>query len=209
MFFLVGLFRSKEQFEICLDKKFYYIPAKEISDERFPIQYVALHQTKEIFGKESGITYYGKIRRCKKVKRSSIREVAVSKRNNGEESYYYFEIIEWQKLGHKIEVDRMRRSYYTNIHLLQNCHFRQELSLASMEQLRLYTELRRLSDSVQIKDRDNVVEGSEFNGSYISMDGNMINVHTYTGKNKQYVLSYAAKCMKSVFNEIKEDVGCE
>jgi hypothetical protein len=123
--------------------------------------------------------------------------------------YYYFEIMEWNKLEHKIEVDRMRRSYYTNIHLLQYCKYRPELSLTSVEQLRLYKELKRLSDSVQIKDKDNVVMGFEFNGSYISFDSDIINIHTKNGKNKKYLASYVSKYMKTTFNEIKVDVECE
>ena len=64
-------------------------------------------------------------------------------------------------MDHKIEVDRMRRSYYTNIHLLQWCKRRPELSLTSVQQQRLYMELKRLSDLVQIKDENNMVQGFE------------------------------------------------
>lgn len=76
------------------------------------------------------------------------------------------------------------------------------------KKLRLYTELKRLSDSVLIKDEDNLVSGFEFNGSYISFDGDEINVHTQTGKNKKYLSSHLLRSMKATFNEIKDDVGC-
>jgi predicted component of viral defense system (DUF524 family) len=205
---LVGLLSNKEQLDICLKNKFYHIPAKAIADDSFPFDYIAIHQTKELFGKDAGIIYYGKIRRCKKLKRSAIKEVPITNKNNTDEPYYYFDIVEWKKLDKKIEVDRMRRSYYTNIHLLQYCKYRPELSLTSVEQLRLYTELKRLSASVLIKDNDNVVDGFEFNGSYISFDGDEINVYTQTGKNKRYLASHLSRCLKATFNEIKDDVGC-
>lgn len=205
---LVGLLSRKEQLDLCLKNNFYHIPVKEIADDSFPFEYIAIHQTKELFGENAGIVYYGKIKRCIKLKRSDIIEVPIAKKNNSDELYYRFDIIEWIQLDSKIEVDRMRRSYYTNIHLLKYCKYRPELSLTSVEQLRLYTELKRLTDSIRIKDEDNVVAGFEFNGCFISFNGNYINVHTQTGNNKTYLTSYLSKSMKAAFNEIKEDVGC-
>ena len=205
---LVGLLSQKEQLGICLKEKFYHIPAKEISDNSFPFEYIAIHQTKELFGDEAGIIYYGKIRWCKKVKRSDIKGLQAYKHSNGNEMYYYFDIIEWNQLDKKIIVDRMRRSYYTNIHLLQCCKTRAELSMTSMEQLRLYTELKRLSDCIVIKEKKNIAEGFEFNGSFVSVDGEYINVYTKYGKNKRYMLSYASRCMKTLFNQIRDDLEC-
>ncbi|MCF8019480.1 MAG: restriction endonuclease-like protein [Vallitaleaceae bacterium] len=206
---LVGLLNEKEQLAQCLKNKFYHIPAKLIADDSFPFEYVAIHQTKELFGKDAGIMHYGKIKKYSRRKRSDIKEIPVSRRNNGDELYYYFEIIEWIQLEQKIEVDRMRRSYYTNIHLLENCSNRPELSLTSIEQLRLYKELKRLSDSVIIKDDNNIINGFEFNGSYISFDGNEITVLSQSGKINKYKAAYWSKSMKATFNEIKVNVDCE
>lgn len=205
---LVGLLSRKEQLGLCLKNNFYHIPAKAIANDSFPFEYIAIHQTKELFGENAGIVYYGKIRRCIKLKRSDIVEVPTTNKNNSDELYYYFDIVDWIQLDNKIEVDRMRRSYYTNFHLLRYCKYRPELSLTSVEQLRLYTELKRLSDSVKIKEEDNVVAGFEFNGSYIAFDGDYINVHTQAGNNKKYLASYLSKSMKATFNKIKDDVGC-
>lgn len=112
---LVGLLSRKEQLDLCLKNNFYHIPAKSIADNSFPFEYIAIHQTKELFGENAGIIHYGRIRRCEKLKRSAIKEIPIANGNNTEELYYYFDIVEWMQLDQKIEVDRMRRSYYTNI----------------------------------------------------------------------------------------------
>lgn len=83
---LVGVFRSKEQFEICFEKKFYYVPAKQISENKLPIHYVALYQTNKMFEGKGQIRYYGEAIRVALVERASIKEVPV-KRGNGEELY--------------------------------------------------------------------------------------------------------------------------
>lgn len=66
---LVGAFRSKKQFDICYEKKYYYIPKKQIPDEKLPIHYVALYQTKNKFGSDARIRYYGEVLRMALVKR--------------------------------------------------------------------------------------------------------------------------------------------
>lgn len=71
---LIGTFRSRKQFDICFGKNFYYIPVKQIPDERLPIHYVALYQTKNKFGIDAGIRYYGEVLRTAIVRRKISRK---------------------------------------------------------------------------------------------------------------------------------------
>ena len=57
---LVGTLRSKEQLDICLEHNFYYVPAERV-EKHLPIRYAAIYQTRNIFGKDAGIVYYGEV----------------------------------------------------------------------------------------------------------------------------------------------------
>ena len=92
---LVGTFRSPEQFETCLHKRFYYVPKSMVSDDRLPIHYVALYQTNNKFGGKGEIRYYGEAICVALVRRSSITEVSINpERNNGDELYYRITVRE-------------------------------------------------------------------------------------------------------------------
>lgn len=98
---MVGTFRSESQFHICYDKKFYYIPAKQLSEDKLPIHYIALYQTKAKFGSEAGIRYYGEVLHTTLVKRSSIKEIP-HPQNKADELYYRFQIRDWKELAKPI-----------------------------------------------------------------------------------------------------------
>ena len=83
---LIGTFRSRQQFDVCFDNYFYYIPKKQVPDDRLPIHYVALYQTKNRFGSDAGIRYYGEVLRTTIVRRINIKEVLLT-HANGDELY--------------------------------------------------------------------------------------------------------------------------
>ena len=56
---LVGSLRSKAQLDVALRHNFYHIPASQFPESAFPIHYVAIYQSKNFFGPEAGIRYYG------------------------------------------------------------------------------------------------------------------------------------------------------
>lgn len=208
---MVGMVRDREQFDICIGKHFYYIPENLVAESRFPIRYIALYQSQKLFGNDSGISYYGEVKRCKRVKRSEIIEVPNTKRKNPDELYYYFEVVNWCKLESAIELSGIIRTvnYYTNFKLLQCCKTSSELLFTSLEQLRLYSELKRLSNDAKIREGEDNVKGFEFNGSYIFVSGDEIHVQTYDGRQKKYLISYFTRRTKTVFNEISDAVDCE
>lgn len=151
---LIGTFRSKEQFAICFEKKFYYIPKKWLPDEKLPIHYVALYQTKNLFGSKAKIRYYGEVLSISLVKRSRIKEIPFT-RNNGDELYYRMTVREWTRLQKPI-LPKEKGLYlgYTNLFLLQHSEFVQELLVESEEQYRFYTELKRNANSSVINENE-------------------------------------------------------
>ncbi len=150
---LVGTLRSKEQLDVCLQHKFYYAPANRLPDRNFPIHYVAIYQSKRLFGKEAGIQYYGEVVRCTSMPRNAIKEMP--KASN--EPYYRFEIKEWKELTKPIAV-KEAGPYpvcFTNLFLLQHSSEMPELWLQSEAEYRLYSELKRAINDTEINDETN------------------------------------------------------
>ena len=88
---------------------------------------------------------------------------------------------------------------------------REELAMTSLEQLRLYTELQRLTGSVKIKepsrgDDKKDFAGFEFRGRSIRKYGDYIYVHQPGRVTKSYLLAYATKCKKKFFEDVLRDV---
>lgn len=140
---LIGTLRNNAQFQLCMEHKFYYIPAELIQEENLPIHYVSLFQTPRIFGNQAGIHYYGQVLRSALVKRKNIREVPLT-HNNPEQLYYRFQIRQWIPLPRPIlpkESGFVRE--FTNLFLLENAEFVPELLLRSEEEYRFYSELKR------------------------------------------------------------------
>ena len=139
---LIGTFRSRNQFDICLKNKFYYIPAERVKDDNLPIHYVAMFQTPRIFSNEAGIYYYGEVLRTARVRRSSIPVTMTH--GNPEDLYYRFVIREWIPLTRPILPKESGFVHaYTNTFLLENVEFVPELLLRSEEEYRFYMELKR------------------------------------------------------------------
>lgn len=138
---LIGTFRSKEQFQVCYEKLFYYIPKRQVPESKLPIHYVALYQTKAKFGSQAGIQYYGKVLRMDLVRRDCIKEMPLT-RKNGDELYYRFIIKKWEKLTKPIlPKETGFVCEYTNLFLLTHSEFVQELLIENEEKYRFYTEL--------------------------------------------------------------------
>lgn len=148
---LVGTLKNKEQLDICLEHKFYHIPASRIEEDNLPIHYVAIYQTKALFGTEAKIEYYGEVKSTKLVKRSEIKEIY----KNSNELYYRFDIKSWKKLDRPIEPkERGFVSVLTNLFLLKHSSQVPELLLQSEEEYRFYTELKRRTDASVINEED-------------------------------------------------------
>ena len=81
--------------------------------------------------------------------------------------------------------------------------------MTSLEQLRLYTELQRLTGSVDIDETEagQSICGFEYNGKSISKFGDYVYVYKPEKVNKSYLLSYATKCRRKFFEDVMKDVA--
>ncbi len=155
---LVGTLKNKEQLTVNLQYKFYHVPADKIAEDSFPIRYVAIYQSLNIFGKDSGIHFYGEVKRCELVKRNEISEIPSHK----VDLYYRFEIKEWMTLNKPIRVKtQIPIRLYTNLFLLQHSAEVPELFIRSEAEYRLYVELKRIANDMTINE-DDVAKGFLF-----------------------------------------------
>jgi len=206
---LVGALSNKIQLEFNLNKKFYHVPAKFISEDNLPIRYIALYQSNNIFKNESGIRYYGTVIRTYICRRKDI-PIPMT-RNNPNELYYRFDVKSWKKLPVPIKVceEGVIRPKFTNMFLFQNCRDSYELfNIHSEEQYRLLQELKRISSDTAVNN-DEHKPGFRLNDkiSINLLNGDII-VCTSAGKiiNKTPVAEFIRR-PRYTFNKIKEAIN--
>lgn len=139
---LIGSVRNEEQYDYCIRNRFYYVPADQITDDRFPIRYVAMYLSKK--ASRPGIHCYGTVIRTEKVRRKDIP--FPSSGRNPERPYYRFTVRDWMRLPQTIVYrdDKVYQPKYTNLFLLEHCSETYELfNIHSEEQYRLLTEIKR------------------------------------------------------------------
>ncbi len=140
---LIGTLRNPEQLAVCLKHRLYYIPAERLADSDFPIRYVAIYQSRKLFGDEAGIRYFGEVTKCIPVRRAEIRE-SPCRPGTEDKLYYRFEIKQWRRRSRPIAAKEAGfvRSF-TNLFLLEHSAELPELWIRSAEEYRLYCELKR------------------------------------------------------------------
>lgn len=203
---LIGVLGSRSQLEVCLEHHFYHIPAERLENGDFPIRYIAIYQSKRLFGAEAGIRYYGEITKCIPVRRDEIKEIPARR---GTESilYYRFEVKAWKQLSKPIAAKEMRfvRSF-TNLFLLEHSAEMPELWIRSEEEYRLYSELKRAINDTTINDRENRL-GFDFGGfTLVFEDGQIL-----ASKGKQIFAKYAisdfSRRPNAVFQQMRKDLS--
>lgn len=173
---LIGMVKSREQFEANINNKYYYIPVKSVNLAAHSIEYVTLFQTKNIFNDESGIQYYGQVTDIKIVKRSEITELP----KESSELYYRIEVSSWIKLYRKLEINgfSLRRSSYTSFYLLKNADNVCELFIRNCREFRLLRELRRIYNkrTISLKGIEEAVEAFCIDDIEIIVKGDVIKI---------------------------------
>ncbi len=157
---LIGTFRSVDQFNICFDKNFYYVPERQIGRDKLPIHWVALYQTNTKFGNKGEIRYYGEVIGLSRVKRKAITEVPMT-RSNPDEIYYRITVKQWKDIT---EVNVSGKPVYpkesgfvvdfTNMFLLEHSEVVPELQFKTEEEYRFYSELKRSAEKSVISEGD-------------------------------------------------------
>lgn len=131
---LVGALKDATQLDICLQNRFYHIP-KVLLDCTVPVRYVALYQSKRLFGENACVQYYGEVSGCQILKRNEIKEIS----SDRQDLYYRFEIKEWKKLKEPIRIKETGcAAILTNYFLLKNSREVPQLSLKNLDDFELY-----------------------------------------------------------------------
>jgi predicted component of viral defense system (DUF524 family) len=177
---LVGSLRSREQFEIIYDKNFYYLPYQK-TILKHNLEYVAIYQSERIFGNNGGIKYYGRIRDMEIKQRKDI-EVPTSKNLN--KNYIVFYLDKWKRLDRAIKPETygiIGSHIYTNILLLEKARTLPELSVKTLEEWRIWLELKRIQPEIKVLlaeanlDTYSQVKGFELDGMQLCVeDGEII-----------------------------------
>lgn len=199
---LVGSLRNKAQLDVALQHNFYHIPARQLPDSAFPIHYVAIYQSKNFFGPEAGIRYYGMVTKCIPVKRSQILELP----KHSSENYYRLEIKEWKQLERVIsprEFGQVR--CLTNLFLLEHSAEYPELLLRSEEEYRLYAELKRAVKNPEIDDESNNV-GFKFDKATILFEEDEIHIYREHKLIDGYTVQEFTKSPNVVFRKIQRRI---
>lgn len=201
---LIGTLSQRRQLDSCLKHHFYHLPADRLKDSDFPIRYIALYQSKALFGSEAGVQYYGKVTKCIPLRRREITEI---KFRPGTENklYYRFEIKEWKRLNKLIVAKEMGfvRSF-TNLFLLEHSAEMPELWIRAEEEYRLYSELKRAVNDTTINDTDNNLGFNFGNFTLVFENGNIL-----VSKDKRIFAKYAisdfSRRPNAVFRQIQKE----
>ncbi len=200
---LVGTLHNKDQLPVCLDHKFYYVPAANIPDKDFPIHYIAIYQSKNLFGTDAGIKYYGEVTTCSPVSRDKITETP----SDNKDLYYRFDIKEWKELPKPIAVKGVwiRTLKFTNLFLLEHSSEAHELSIRSEEEYRLYTELKRAINDTTINDEDNNL-GFIFGDFAVTFDNGKICISKNSHIFAEFDIADFSKQPGTVFRRIEKEI---
>lgn len=99
---LIGSLRNSRQLQLAIDNDFYHVP-KSACDNPSQVKCVAIYQSKNLFDKNAGVKYYGKVLTYSEVPRYEIKEIPSSSK----ETYYRFEIDTWKTLKNPIAADAL------------------------------------------------------------------------------------------------------
>lgn len=132
---LVGSLRNREQLDLCLKYNFYHMPQKFLERNVSEIRYIALYQSKNLFGEYAGINYYGLVTSAESLKRSQIREIP----KMSSDMYYKFSIEKWIRLPQCIKATGAGSFFsYTNINMLLSAKTTFELYFKTADEHKLY-----------------------------------------------------------------------
>lgn len=199
---LIGSLRNRAQLGVALQHRFYHIPASQLPESAFPIHYVAIYQSKNFFGSEAGIRYYGVVTKCIPVKRNQIRELP----KDSEEDYYRLEVKEWKQLECVVapkEFGQVR--CLTNLFLLEHSIDYPELLLRSEEEYRLYMELKRAVRNPKINEENSDL-GFQFNKATILFEEDEIHIYREHKLIARYTVAEFTRTPNAVFRKIQKSL---
>jgi hypothetical protein len=174
----------------------------ELRDSDFPIRTVALYQSKNLFGVQAGIRYYGDVISCTKVFRKEIAEIP----KNSDEFYYRFEIKEWLPLRIKINPKEFGFvKLFTNRFLLEHSSEIPELKLRSEEEYRLFYELKRALNNTEINDSDKDIR-FHYDDAIVAFEDGNINVYKNNKLIEQKTVESFSRSPNAVFRLLQKRI---
>ncbi|PSM59428.1 hypothetical protein C4L39_01425 [Clostridium diolis] len=200
---LIGSLKGREQLEASIKYNFYHIPKNKVNLAKNNIKYIALYQSKNKFGDDAGILWYGKIKNIDIVKRSEIHELPKA----DDTLCYKFEIEEWYKLQNKIEISNqsIRNFIYTTLYLLHNSKKVAQLYIKTKDEFRLFMELNRRYSEISIETDNNIDDKSKikaFNIDDVKIIVDDKNIMSVIGEN--VIMVSRNEFLKSPLRCIKE-----
>ena len=136
---LVGSLRTRNQLDICLSNNFYHVP-KERIDNHSSVEYIAIYQSKNLFGEYSGIYHWGRVIKSEVLKRCEITEIP----KKSDEAYIKFTIDKWYRLDRPIISTGGGSLFgYTNLFMLFRATDIYQLYFDDFEEYKLFAALNQ------------------------------------------------------------------
>ena len=204
---LVGSLGSVGQWNLCRDDKYYYAPVSSIKDYH-QVDYVALYQSKRLFGDDAGILYYGEVTKTDVVRRKDINNL--SGHTPPEARCYRYTIKGWRKLKTKIEFEKnwVYRPRYTNVFLLNNVKSTFELfNIRSEADYRLVYELRRIQENIKVQDDTAELFVKISDTAALYNDGTTIRLFDSVKGNYSLDTEVFVKSPSIMFEKIREQIS--
>lgn len=121
---IIGALKNPRQLSVCIRNNFYHMPARVAGDEGYKAEYVAIYQSRNLFGRMSGIEFYGKIKKKSIVPRYEIKEIP----KYSHDMYFRFDVEKWERLDRRIVPEGIGVvCEYTTLEKLKNSETIKEL----------------------------------------------------------------------------------
>jgi hypothetical protein len=145
-----------------------------VEDHPYHIKYIALYQSSNLWGAESGIYYYGEVESVQRIKRSSIKELP----SNSDEEYHLFYIKRWIKLIRPIKISEnsIYVCEFTNFFLLTHSSYTYQLFLQTRDDFTLSCLINDCFNDIRINDQNSSF-GFDFNRYTVEFQNGNIKVY--------------------------------
>lgn len=182
---MVGVLHNERQLGVNLANHFYHMPARLLAGGPQQIRYIALYQSRRIFGDSSGVRLYGLVREHRLLRRGEIVELPT---RNPDEQYYRFDIEEWLELERPIAARGLAPGVcmFTSLYLLRTSRCFPELYMRTREQVEFYDFLCAAAARTRRSGGSELLPSVE--GYTVMIAAYAIGVYTPDGRYEQYDL---------------------
>lgn len=191
---LVGNVASENHLDLFLQDQLFFLPCRRVSFLHRNLTYIALYLRKDIGRKAYGVVYYALIQRVDRIKREAIPLPCY----HGNDGYYLFHVSKWQELKPPILPEGYGvcgTHLYTNEMLLLKASALPELSIKTVEEWRIWLELRRIKEELKVKVSQRDLDNSTSVSHYLLGD---IRVEV---RGDEIIVSYGESAIRKTYGE--------